>query len=82
MRGRQEYRARLLRRMIEIEEAQRREQDREIEQWMLERETARLQREIEDKNRLFMFQVKKRENAAITIQRAFRAYRVRSAQAS
>ena len=36
-------------------EADEREENRQIEMWMIERETERLQREIEEKNRLFRY---------------------------
>ena len=45
-----------------------------IEQWMLEQDTARLQREIDEKNRLFKYQLKKREDSAIIIQRGIRDF--------
>ena len=43
-----------------------------IEQYMIECETNRLEKEIEERNRLVRYQCKKREDCAIVIQRAVR----------
>ena len=45
-----------------------------MEQWFIEQETSKLKREIDEKNRLFRYQIKRREDAATVIQRAVRRH--------
>lgn len=45
-----------------------------VERWILERETERLQLQIEERNRLFKSQLNRRNQAAVVIQRAYRSH--------
>eukprot|EP00347_Sterkiella_histriomuscorum_P016442 403353157 len=50
------------------------ENEKLIEQWAREQETSRLQKEINEKNNLFKYQIQERKNAAIVIQKAVRYF--------
>jgi len=43
------------------------ENEKMIERWRLEQETARLQEEIDNKKRVYFYQVKRRVDAAVKI---------------
>lgn len=45
-----------------------------MQQWELEQENARLQKKIEDQNKIFVSMLQRKDHAATQIQRAFRRY--------
>ena len=45
-----------------------------MQQWAIEQENNRLQQEIEERNQLFKSKIKRKQDAAVKIQRAFRRY--------
>ncbi|CDW88956.1 UNKNOWN [Stylonychia lemnae] len=73
-RARQEYAVLVYKKYQEIEHQQELENEKLLDQWILEQETKKLQEEIDEKNRLFKFQLKKRHDAALLIQRQVRYY--------
>ena len=56
------------------EEAREVEEKKRVERWMIRKETEQLERQIEDRNRLFQANLNRRVQAAIVIQRAFRSF--------
>ena len=64
--------------LAEVLEQQERQQQKEsdvmMEQWLIEQETSKLKKEIDEKNRLFRYQIKRRDDAATVIQRAMRRH--------
>ena len=56
------------------EEAREIEEKKRVERWMIKKETEQLEKQIEDRNRLFQANLNRRIQAAIVIQRAFRSF--------
>jgi hypothetical protein len=55
-------------------EKQSKQNDVLMEQWAIEQENKRLQKDIEDRNQLFKTKIKRKIDAAVRIQRAFRIW--------
>ena len=71
---RQQYERMLIEQFTAQEEAREVEEKKRVERWMIRKETEQLERQIEDRNRLFQANLNRRVQAAIVIQRAFRSF--------
>ena len=65
----------LIKHITEQEEAREMLEKRRVERWIIEKETELLQKQIEERNRIFETKLNRQIQAAISIQRAFRNYR-------
>ena len=64
----------LLNQFTAQEEAREVEEKKRVERWMIAKETELLEKQIEERNRLFKANLNRRVQAAVVIQRAFRSF--------